>query len=103
MFLSVMKTTRLRKIIPAGASDVRWKWLARLMMIFLVGYLAVIVLIVLGYPEPLLVIAGLVFLLGSVFVYLVVYSAKDDIQSIHGSNELLQKKNTELRKINLEL
>jgi signal transduction histidine kinase len=103
MFLSVLKTARLRKIINTSGNTVRWKWLGRLMIIFFVGYLATILLIVLGYPELLLLITGLVFLLGSVFVYLVVYSAKDDIQNIHKSNEQLQIKNIELRKINLEL
>jgi signal transduction histidine kinase len=103
MMLSVLKTSKLRKLLVAGLNTVRWKWLARFMVIFLAGYIAAIFLIVFGYSEPLLLITGLVFLLGSFFVYLVVHSAKDDILKIHDANELLLKKNTELRKINLEL
>jgi signal transduction histidine kinase len=72
-------------------------------VIFFVGYLAAIFLIVLGYQEPLILIVGLVFLLGSVFVYLVVYSAKSDIQKINDANEQLTAKNAELRKTNREL
>jgi signal transduction histidine kinase len=103
MLLSVLKTAKLRKMIVAGVNTLRWKWLGRFMIIFLVGYVLAVFLIILGFPEPLLLITGLVFLLGSFFVYLVVHSAKDDIRKIFEANELLLRKNTELRKINLEL
>src|SRR5687768_8444594 len=101
MLLSVVKTAKLRKMIVAGVNTLRWRWLGRFMIVFFVGYIASIFLIVLGFPEPLLLITGLVFLLGSFFVYLVVHSAKDDIKKIFEANELLLRKNTELRKINL--
>jgi signal transduction histidine kinase len=103
MLLSVLKTSKLRKVLVAGVNTLRWKWLARFMVVFLIGYLVVILLILSGYQEPLLLVTGLVFLLGSFFVYLVVYSAKSDIAKIYESNELLIKKNTELQMINLEL
>jgi signal transduction histidine kinase len=103
MLLAVLKTAKLRKLLVAGVNNQRWTWLARFMVVFFIGYLVAILLIVFGYHEPLLLITGLVFLLGSFFVYLVVYSAKSDIQKIHDSNELLAEKNDELRKINLEL
>lgn len=103
MLLSVLKTAKLRKMIVAGVNTLRWKWLGRFMIIFFVGYVLAVFLILLGFPEPLLLITGLVFLLGSFFVYLVVHSAKDDIRRIFEANELLLRKNTELRKINLEL
>jgi signal transduction histidine kinase len=102
MFLAVLKTTKLRKLI-VGVNVNRWLWLTRFMVIFLAGYLASIVLIVFGYVEPLLLLIGLVFLLGACFVYLVVFSAKSDMLKIHDSHTLLAQKNEELRKINLEL
>jgi signal transduction histidine kinase len=103
MFLSVLKTSKLRRMMASGVNTIRWNWLARMMVVFFVGYLAAIFLIILGYQEPLILIVGLVFLLGSVFVYLVVYSAKSDIQKINDSNEQLTAKNVELRKSNREL
>jgi signal transduction histidine kinase len=103
MLLSVLKTVKLRKVLVAGGNTLRWKWLARFMIAFFIGYLVVILLILAGHQEPLLLVTGLVFLLGSFFVYLVVYSAKSDIVKIHESNELLTRKNMELHKINLEL
>jgi signal transduction histidine kinase len=103
MFLSVLKTSKLRKMLVEGVNNRRWTWLERLMVIFLVGYIAVIFLVLFGYQEPLLLVTGLVFLLGSFFVYVVVHSAKSDILKINDANELLVKKNNELRKINLEL
>jgi signal transduction histidine kinase len=103
MFLSVLKTSKLRKMLVEGVNTARWTWLARLMVFFFIGYLIAIFLVVFGYQEPLLLLTGLVFLLGSFFVYLVVYSAKSDIQKIYDAHELLVQKNIELRKINLEL
>jgi signal transduction histidine kinase len=103
MLMSVVKTVKLRKSLSASMNTSRWTWLSRFMIIFFVGYLVAITLIILGYSEPLLLITGLVFLLGSCFVYLVVVSAKDDILKIDQSNALLVEKNAELHKINLEL
>jgi signal transduction histidine kinase len=102
MLLAVLKTSKLRKLV-LGVSMKRWTWLARFMVIFLIGYLVSIGLILFGYDEPLLLIIGLVFLLGSCFVYLVVFSAKSDMQRINDSHALLEQKNEELKKINLEL
>lgn len=103
MLLSVLKTSKLRKMLVAGVNTLRWKWLTRFMVVFLIGYLMVIILILAGYQEPILLVTGLVFLLGACFVYLVVHSAKIDIDRISESNELLASKNAELQKINLEL
>jgi signal transduction histidine kinase len=102
MLLAVLKTSKLRKLV-LGVNVKRWIWLARFMVIFLIGYIASMALIILGYDEPLLLLIGLVFLLGSCFVYLVVFSAKSDMLKINDSNSLLAKKNEELKKINLEL
>jgi signal transduction histidine kinase len=102
MFLAVLKTSRLRTL-GAGVNIKGWMWLSRFMMIFLAGYLVSIMLIVLGYDEPLLLLIGLVFLLGACFVFLVVSSAKRDMENINDSNELLSRKNDELKKINKEL
>ena len=102
MFFSVLKTSRLRKLV-VGVNVKRWTWLARLMVVFFVGYLASIVLIVFNYDEPLLLIIGLVFLLGSCFVFVVVSSAKSDMVKINDANALLARKNEELKKINIEL
>src|SRR5687767_14885836 len=102
MLLAVLKTSKLRKLV-VGASVTRWVWLARLMVIFLIGYIVSIALIIFGYDEPLLLIIGLVFLLGSCFVYLVVFSAQSDMNKINDANALLGRKNEELKKINQEL
>jgi signal transduction histidine kinase len=102
MLLAVLKTSKLRALV-SSTNAYRWTWLMRLMVIFLLGYLVCIVLIVFGYDEPLLLLIGLVFLLGACFVYLVVFSAKRDVEQINESNALLAKTNEELKKTNLEL
>ncbi len=102
MCLAVLKTSRLRNL-GAGVNIKGWTWLSRFMAIFLAGYLISITLIILGYEEPLLLLIGIVFLLGACFVFLVVSSAKSDLENIKVSNELLSKKNEELKKINKEL
>lgn len=103
MLLSVLKTSKLRKMLVAGINTMRWKWLMRFMIVFLIGYVMVIILILSGYQEPILLVTGLVFLLGACFVYSIVHSAKSHITSISESNELLASKNAELQKINREL
>lgn len=103
MLLSVLKTSKLRKMLVAGINTRRWKWLMIFMIVFLIGYVMVIVLILAGYQEPILLVTGLVFLLGACFVYSIVHSAKSHIARISESNELLATKNAELQKINLEL
>jgi signal transduction histidine kinase len=102
MFLAVLKTSKLRALVMS-VNVKRWTWLTRFMVVFLLGYLVSIALIVFGYDEPLLLLIGLVFLLGACFVYLVVFSAKSDMEKINDSNALLAKTNEELKKINLEL
>jgi signal transduction histidine kinase len=103
MLLSVFKTKKLQQIMVSGVNTIRWTWLSRFMVIFFAGYVASIVLIISGYEEPLLLIIGLVFLLGSCFVYVVVFSAKSDIIKMNDTNELLVQKNNELKKTNMEL
>jgi signal transduction histidine kinase len=103
MLLSVFKTLKLQQMLVSEVNTKRWTWLARFMMIFFAGYIMAIVLIISGFQEPLLLITGLVFLLGSFFVYLVVFSAKSDIIKINEANELLLKRNQELKKTNMEL
>jgi signal transduction histidine kinase len=102
MLFAVLKTSKLRALV-SSANAYRWTWLMRLMVIFLLGYIVSITLIVFGYDEPLLLLIGLVFLLGACFVYLVVFSAKSDVEEINNSNALLAKTNEELKKTNLEL
>jgi signal transduction histidine kinase len=103
MLLSVFKTLKLQQMLVSEVNTNRWSWLGRFMMVFFAGYVAAIILIISGFREPLLLITGLVFLLGSFFVYLVVFSAKSDIIKINEANELLVKKNHELKKTNMEL
>ncbi len=103
MLLSVFKTRMLRRIMVSGVNTSRWTWLGRFMVIFLAGYVASIILIISGHEGPLLLIIGLVFLLGACFVYVVVFSAKSDIIKMNETNELLVKKNNELKKTNMEL
>jgi signal transduction histidine kinase len=103
MLLSVLKTLRLQRMLEAGVNTGRWTWLGRFMMVFFAGYVAAIALIVTGHNDLLVLITGLVFLLGSFFVYVVVFSAKSDIIKINDTNELLVRKNNELKKTNMEL
>ena len=102
MFLAVLKTAKLRGL-GAGVNIKGWTWLSRFMVVFLAGYLVSIALIVLGFDEPLLLLIGMVFFLGACFVFLVVSSAKSDLEKINDSNTQLSHKNEELKKINQEL
>src|SRR5258708_35597273 len=103
MFFAVSKTTKLRNLLLSGPNAKRWKWLIYLVVFFLVGYGASIVLVLMEQVNILLIVTGIVFFVGAFFVLLVVITAKSDIVQIKDSSTILAGKNKELEKINAEL
>jgi len=103
MFFAVSKTTKLRNLLLTGSNAKRWKWLIYMMVFFLVGYGASVALVLTNQVQILLIVTGIVFFAGAVFVLLVVMTAKSDIQQIQDSSISLISKNEELEKINTEL
>ncbi|MCF8264687.1 MAG: PAS domain-containing sensor histidine kinase [Melioribacteraceae bacterium] len=79
LFFGALTTRKLIGVADSQKYKSVWKALFVLMVIFLICYLAVIVLIVTDHSETLLFITGIVFFFGSVFVYSVVRTGLDTI------------------------
>ncbi len=103
MFFAVSKTAKLRDLLLAGPNAQKWKWLIYMMVFFLLGYGVSIALVIAEQVDILLVITGIVFFVGALFVFLVVITAKSDIERIKDTSASLELNNKELEKINKEL
>jgi len=103
MFFAVSKTAKLRDLLLTGPNSEKWKWLIYMMVFFLLGYGVSIALVIAEQVDILLVITGIVFFVGALFVFLVVITAKSDIERIKDTSTTLEVNNKELEKINKEL
>src|SRR6185295_14202197 len=95
MLFAVSKTAKLRDLLLAGPNAQKWKWLIYMMVFFLLGYGVSIALVIAEQVDILLIITG--------FVFLVVITAKSDIERIKDTSATLELNNKELEKINKEL
>ena len=99
MFLSILRTRRVLALLGTGKQTRAWRVLVGLMTAFLAGYLAVIVLVAVGFRDLLTLLVGVIFLLGSLFVFLVVRTGKLTIEELLEttvSKENLEDVNAEL-------
>lgn len=103
MFFAVSKTTKLRALLLKGPNAKRWKALIYMMVFFLAGYGVSVVLVISNQVNVLLMVTGAVFFVGAFFVLLVVITAKSDVERITDASAVLETKNRELEKINIEL
>lgn len=76
-------TFRLRSRLIGGVVRARWNVLSTLVLVFLIGFILSPLLLVLNIPVDYLILAMLsVFLLGAVFVLLVVRVVGDILQAL---------------------
>ncbi len=97
MLASILLGLKTLKGIPEKYQG-RWKTLAGLMLFFLAGYLAFIVIQVYRLDIPTEVIVGLIFLVGAFFVYFVIrltHHTIDQLKSIQDELEERVEKRTE--------
>lgn len=96
LLLSVLKTNRLLRALKTNKIEFNlWRILFFLMIFFFVGYLVSLFLILTEREKILLLITGLVFCFGGLFVYIVTKISASTI------NELIDKSKCEL--VNKEL
>jgi signal transduction histidine kinase len=103
MFLAVLRTRKLRNLLLSGPNVKKWQALIVLMVFFLAGYLLSIWLVLANHVDFLLMVTGVVFFMGALFVLLVVDTAKSDVFDIRKTKEILHEKNDKLEKMNTEL
>lgn len=72
MFLSIKETQRILDLLKDSKYQKLWYILRALMIFFLLGYLGVIVLFPLKIQWLILVLTGVIFFFGALFVYMVV-------------------------------
>ncbi|AXG69434.1 phytochrome-like protein cph1 [Kordia sp. SMS9] len=100
MLLSASYTQKIFNTLPDSQLQGNWKKLRILMLVFLVGYLAVATVVILGQTHLLAFLSGVIFLMGSLFVFLVVRTGLDSFKRLKELNENLD--DTELKNKELE-
>ncbi|MBF0353317.1 MAG: GAF domain-containing protein [SAR324 cluster bacterium] len=101
MGLAAKGTGRIFKLITGSTYARAWKILLVLMLFFLAGYLGVIVLLYFGMSSLILVLTGVVFLFGAVFVQMVVCTGFLTIRDLVRAQESIRKKMADLHTLNI--
>ncbi len=100
MLLSARYTRKIFNILPSSELKSNWEKLRLLMLLFLIGYLVVAVVVILGKTELLAFLSGVIFFMGSLFVFLVVRTGLDSFTKLKELNQNLD--DTELKNKELE-
>lgn len=100
MFLSTRYTKKIFDTLPNSELQGNWKKLRILMFVFLVGYLIVATVVILGQTSLLAFLAGVIFFMGSLFVFIVVRTGLDSFQKLKELHQNLD--DTELKNKELE-
>lgn len=98
MLLAILKTRKLFQLLKKIKEKFfLWKVLFLMMVFFFVGYLASLFIISAGLKEILILLTGLVFLFGALFVYIVVRVSSGTISALNDKNNT-EELNKELEK-----
>ena len=62
---------------------INWKRLRLFMLIFLGGYLGTVVVVIIGETNLLVLLSGVIFFMGALFVYLVVITGLDSFKKLN--------------------
>lgn len=100
MLMSAAYTKKIFNILPNNKLRRSWKKLRFLMLLFLVGYLVVATVVILGQTELLAILSGVIFFMGSLFVFLVVHTGLVSFRKLKELNQNLD--DTELKNKELE-
>ncbi len=90
--LSAFLTRKVFELLPNERFRKSWRNLYVLMILFFFGYLVAAFIVVLGYHSYLEFLAGVVFFLGSLFVFLVVRTGFNTFKEIQSNNDTLEEK-----------
>lgn len=99
MLLSATYAKKIFIILPDNKLKNDWKKLRLLMFLFLIGYLVVVMVVIYGKTELLALFSGLIFFMGSLFVFLVVRTGLDSfkkLKKLHTNLDDTELKNKEL-------
>ena len=99
LYVSSYKTVKILKILDASPNIKTWQFLRVLILIFIIGYLISAIIISTEPTNPLQLLIGVIFLMGSGFVLLVVQAATNDIVFIKKSRISISRQNIQLEKM----
>lgn len=91
MFLAILSTRKILKEVKNTKYNKNWKFLLGLMVFFLLGYIAVAYIVSLGNEKAVLVITGIIFFFGAMFVYIVVRTEYNTIKDLENTVNTLEK------------
>ena len=95
MIASMFVNAKTQAVVPPSLKK-HFRGMAALMLLFLVGYIAYLRIELYGIPFPMHVLIGPVFLLGSIFVFIVIGLNKRTITAINANTKRLQQSHDEL-------
>ena len=84
---SLVITGKIRKIFPTGKVVKKWLFIQILIIIFLIGYVANIIVNLLGYTEISHVMTAIVYIFGGLFVFIVINLSYKTYKLIVESNQ----------------
>ena len=88
MFLSIKETQRILSLLQGNKYRKNWNILRSLMIFFLFGYLGILILFSLKIQWLILILTGVIFFFGALFVYMVVKVGFLSIQDLIKTNIL---------------
>lgn len=100
LLMSAAYTKKIFDILPNSELKSSWRKLRLLMLLFFIGYLAVVTVVILGKTELLAFLSGVIFFMGSLFVFMVVRTGLDSFKKLKELNQNLD--DTELKNKELE-
>lgn len=99
MLMSARYTKKIFNILDHDKLKNNWKKLRLLMLVFFAAYLIVTISVILGKTDLLILLSGLIFFMGSLFVFIVVSTGLDSFKKLQELNQNLDDtviKNKEL-------
>ncbi|MEP1035617.1 ATP-binding protein [Ekhidna sp.] len=91
LFLAILKTRDIFQLLQHDNFRKGWRKLVVLMSFFELGYFGMVYVIVGDHHQALPILTGVIFLMGSVFVFIVVSMGAKTCQLLKDSNEALEE------------
>ncbi|MGY6647520.1 sensor histidine kinase [Wenyingzhuangia sp. IMCC45574] len=101
LLMSATSTSKIFHLLKNDQLKTNWKKLRLLMLVFFFGYLAIGTAVILEKNDLLILLSGTIFLMGALFVFIVVRTGLDSFIKLNEMNQNLgdtQVKNLELEK-----
>ncbi len=103
MFFADLNIRQILKVKQEQKETRRWRILFSLAAFFLIGYLATVILVLVGLSRYLVIAAGIIFFFGALFVFLVSQVSSSTIQGYLSTVDKLHAEQAEVGNRSLDL